>query len=88
MEVVFLAKFNKDLDKISDTQIKMQVIRIIEEIELAKKLSDLVNVKKLSGFKAAYRIKLGDYRIGFFFENDTIELARIVHRKDIYKVFP
>ncbi len=88
MEVVFLAKFNKDLDKIEDSQIKMKVIDIIEEIELSEKLSDLVNVKKLSGFKIAYRIKLGDYRIGFFFDNGIIEFARFVHRKDIYKVFP
>lgn len=88
MEIVFLAKFNKDLDRIEDAQIKMKVIDIIEEIEFSDKLSDLVNVKKLSGFKNAYRIKLGDYRIGFFFEKDTIEFARIIHRKDIYKVFP
>ncbi len=88
MEMVFLAKFNKDLDRIEDTQIKMKVIEIIEEIEFSEKLTDLVNVKKLSGFKNAFRIKLGDYRIGFFFEKDTIEFARIVHRKDIYKVFP
>lgn len=79
MEVVFLAKFNKDLDRISDTQIKTKVIELIEEIEISE---------KLSGFKTAYRIKLGVYRIGFFFENDTIEFARIVHRKDIYKIFP
>ena len=88
MEIVFLAKFNKDLDRIEDTQIKMKIIEIIEEIEFSEKLSDLVNVKKLSGFKNANRIKLGDYRIGFFFEKDTIEFARIIHRKDIYKVFP
>jgi mRNA interferase RelE/StbE len=88
MEVVFLAKFDKDLDKIQNSQIKMKVIDIIEEIIVSEKLSDLVNVKKLSGFKIAYRIKLGDYRIGFFFENGIIEFARIVHRKDIYKVFP
>ena len=88
MELEYLAKFNKDLDKIDDAQIKMKVIDIIEQIELSEKLSDLVNVKKLLGFKIAYRIKLGDYRIGFFYENGIIELARIVHRKDIYKVFP
>lgn len=88
MEVVFLAKFNKDLDKISDSRIKTKVIELIEEIEISEKLTDLVNVKKLSGFKTAYRIKLGVYRIGFYFEKDTIEFARIVHRKDIYKIFP
>jgi mRNA interferase RelE/StbE len=88
MKVEFLDKFNKDLDKIKNKQIEQKVIEIIEELELSEKLSDLPNVKKLSGFKTAYRLKFGDYRIGLFFENGIIELARIVHRKDIYKLFP
>jgi mRNA interferase RelE/StbE len=88
MVVEFLAKFSKDLDKIKDGDIKQRIINIIEEIELSNKLSELSNTKKLVGFKSAYRIQFGDYRIGFFFENGIVELARIVHRKDIYKVFP
>lgn len=88
MELQFLSKFNKDLDKIDDTHIKSKVIELIDEIESSETLSDLGNVKKLSGFKSAYRIKIGDYRIGFFFENNIVEFARIIHRKDIYKVFP
>jgi len=47
-----------------------------------------VNLKKLKGFKTAYRIRVGDYRIGLFISNDTVEFARVVHQKDIYKVFP
>lgn len=43
---------------------------------------------KLEGYKIAYRIKLGDYRIGVFIEDETIEFVRFVHRKDIYKKFP
>ena len=42
----------------------------------------------MEGFKNAYRIKIGDYRIGVFIEEDTIEFVRFVHRKDIYKKFP
>ncbi len=38
--------------------------------------------------KFAYRIKIGDYRIGIFVESKVVEMARFVHRKDIYKVFP
>jgi mRNA-degrading endonuclease RelE of RelBE toxin-antitoxin system len=42
----------------------------------------------LTGFKTAYRLRLGNYRIGFFFENETAELVRVLNRKDIYKYFP
>jgi len=31
---------------------------------------------------------LGDYRIGVFINKDTVQLARFVHRKDIYHLFP
>ena len=88
MKVEFLAKFNKDLDKIDDKIIRQKILEIIEEIESVEKISGLSKLKKLSGFKSAYRIRIDDYRLGFFFENDVCELARIVHRKDIYKVFP
>jgi mRNA-degrading endonuclease RelE of RelBE toxin-antitoxin system len=42
----------------------------------------------LVGFTTAYRIRIGDYRIGIFFKEDTVIFARILHRKDIYKLFP
>jgi mRNA interferase RelE/StbE len=63
-------------------------LKIIEEIESANSLLDINNIKKLSGDKISYRIRLGDYRLGIFYENNTVELVRFVHRKDIYKVFP
>jgi mRNA interferase RelE/StbE len=88
MEIQFLDKFGKDLDNIHDIQIKDKVLKLIDKIECCNKLSELPNVKKLSGYRFSYRVKIGDYRIGFFFENNIVELARIIHRKDIYKVFP
>jgi mRNA interferase RelE/StbE len=88
MEIEFLDRFNRDLDHINAKSVKKSVARIILKVEQAKTLSEISNVKKLSGFKSAYRIRMGEYRIGFFFENSVIQFARIVHRKDIYKVFP
>ena len=51
-------------------------------------LSKIPGTKKLQGNKTAYRTRVGDYRRGFFFENETIILARFVDRIDIYKLFP
>jgi len=51
-------------------------------------LRDIRNLKKLKGYKNLFRIKIGDFRIGIFIENDTVEFARVVHHKDIYKLFP
>ena len=34
------------------------------------------------------RSKIGNYRLGFFDEEEYIELAVFAHRKDIYRLFP
>ena len=88
MNVEFLERFGKDLDRISSKSTKQSVAKIIAQVEAAQKLSDIAQLKKLQGHKSAYRIRIGDYRIGFFFEKDLVLFARVVHRKDIYQVFP
>jgi mRNA interferase RelE/StbE len=79
--------FEKDAAKLP-AAIQIQLASLIQQIISAKKLSDLTSCKKLTGFKNAYRVRLGSYRIGFFFENETVELVRVLSRKDIYKYFP
>jgi mRNA interferase RelE/StbE len=88
MKTEFLKKFYKDLDKITTQSVKNSIADIIENVEIAANISEIKNIKKLSGFRYAYRIKIGDYRIGIFIEKDIVEFARIAHRKDIYKLFP
>lgn len=79
--------FEKDAAKLSST-LQQHLAARIEQITNAKTLSDISSCKKLAGFKNAYRIRMGRYRIGFFFENETVELVRILNRKDIYRYFP
>jgi mRNA interferase RelE/StbE len=88
MRVKFRERFEKDLKKISDQKLLLQIKLVILEAEKAEKLSQIANIKKLKGHKTAYRIKLGDYRIGFYKEVQIIEFTRVLHRKDIYKYFP
>lgn len=88
MRVKFLSKFNKDLDKLNNRSLKQKVTKIIKDVEYANNIFDIHNIKKLKGDTISYRIRLGDYRIGIYFENNIFEFARIIHRKDIYKVFP
>ena len=88
MKTEFLKSFYKDLDKLTLQSVKISIAGVIENVDLANKTSEIKNLKKLSGYKFAYRIKIGDYRIGIFIENNTVEFARVIHRKDIYKIFP
>lgn len=79
--------FVKDAVKLPK-QIQKEIADLIERIESANKLSELPTCKKLKGFKTAYRIRIGNYRIGFFFEKGTIELVRVLDRKNMYRFFP
>jgi mRNA interferase RelE/StbE len=88
MRVEFSKKFSKDLDGLGVKSVKQNLRRIIELIESADSLDKIPNLKKLKGHKSAYRVRVGDYRLGFFFENSTILIGRFLHRKEIYKMFP
>ena len=88
MKVEFLEKFNKDLDDIRLSFVKKAIERVILEADSANNIHEIRNVKKMQGSKNAYRIRIGDYRIVIYFERGIVQFARVIHRKDIYKVFP
>ena len=88
MQVEFLSKFSKDIDKINQKSVRNNLIKLVQLIESVNDLENVPNLKKLTGHKSAYRIRIGDYRVGFFYESQKVIFARRVHRKDIYKVFP
>ena len=88
MQVEFLSKFSRDLDHISQKSVKSNIKKLIGLIESSHNLHAIPNLKKLTGFKSAYRVRIGDYRVGFFYEGNKVLFARIAHRKDIYKIFP
>ncbi|MBT3215310.1 MAG: type II toxin-antitoxin system RelE/ParE family toxin [Deltaproteobacteria bacterium] len=70
----------KDLKNI-DTQNKDRIHTKIKELINFPSIS---NVKKLTRFEPAYRLRIGDYRVLFDVTEDTIEIGRILHRKDSY----
>jgi len=88
MKVEFSKKFSRDLDDVRIRPVKRALLRVIDLMENAESLDNIPNTKKLKGHKTAYRTRVGDYRLGFFYENSAILLGRFVHRKDIYKIFP
>lgn len=76
--------FYKSLDKISYNEIADKIEAILTEIEAAENIREIKNVKKMTGYKFYYRIKLGDYRIGLELnDTQTVTLIVIAHRKEI-----
>ncbi|MDD3740267.1 MAG: type II toxin-antitoxin system RelE/ParE family toxin [Bacteroidales bacterium] len=88
MKTEFLSRFYKDLDKLPSQSVKNDVFNAIINVEKSLKISQISNIKKLTGYSFSYRIRIGNYRIGVFIENDIVQFARVLHRKDIYKAFP
>jgi len=88
MKIEVLNSFIRDLKKVKDKNIKLKIKDIIDDIESSTKLQDIQNLKKMSGYNDYYRIRIKDYRIGLYFNEETLYLVRILHRKEIYKFFP
>jgi mRNA interferase RelE/StbE len=89
MIVEYDKSFEKWLSKIKDRATLRKIEQAILQAEEAVSVSDISQAKKLTGFKKYYRIKIGNYRLGFERINkSTIRLIIIANRKDIYQRFP
>jgi len=87
--VVFTTNsFNKDISKIKDKKVSAKIEQIIRKMETVNTVSEIAGIKKLAGHQYAYRIRLGDYRLGFYLIDNSIRLTIFANRKDIYKYFP
>jgi len=78
----------KDIDSNISEQLQNEIANAILNVESAKRINEIHNISKLKGYKNAFRIRIGNYRIGVFITNNIVEFARFVHRKDIYRLFP
>ena len=72
----------KDLRKI-DPKTKKRIHAKIQELTRFPRVS---NVKKLTNFEPAYRLRVGNYRILFDVVEDQIEISHILHRKESYRM--
>jgi mRNA interferase RelE/StbE len=84
----FRASFERDLKRIRSQRIRAGVREAILNVEAAANWNDVAGIKKLKGSATAFRIRVGDYRIGLFIEDDLVEFVRVLSRRDIYRRFP
>lgn len=89
MTIKFDKSFIKAIDKIKDPSILKRKESVIYKLELIDSINMITNTIKLIGYSTYYRIKIGDYGLGFEITTlNEIRLITILHRKDIYKRFP
>lgn len=89
MKTQYLPSFNKDLKALKSTPV-FEAIKSLafQEIPSLRSVNEIRNLKKLKGKSNVYRIRVGDYRVGIFIENDVIIFSRVLHRKEMYRYFP
>jgi mRNA interferase RelE/StbE len=84
-----LPSFIKDLKALKSTPVFESVKSLVfDEIPSYSSLDEISNLKKLKDADSTYRIRVGDYRVGFMVVGDTVTFVRVLHRKDIYRYFP
>jgi mRNA interferase RelE/StbE len=88
MQVEITHKFHKQVKACNDKSIRLKILSIIEAVSASDNLQDFPNLKKLTGYKNCFRIRMGDYRIGIVVDSNRVIFAAFDHRSDIYKYFP
>ena len=81
MNVEIDGKAIKDLSRLH----KGEVAKILSKIEELEKYPHIPNLKKLTNFDPPYRLRVGNYRVLFDIEDNTITVYRVRHRKESYK---
>ncbi|MCY3507326.1 MAG: type II toxin-antitoxin system RelE/ParE family toxin [Chloroflexi bacterium] len=88
MRVEYTPAFARDLKRERNAELKRRVERRIEELKAATAITDVTRAVRVTAPGRYYRIRLGDFRLGFALVGDRVVLLRFMHRRDIYRYFP
>lgn len=87
MQFIDTRKFRKNLAKLPKSA-QLEILDALDKIVSAENFSDVHNLKPLKGYKNYYRIRVGDWRIGLFWNNGIFQVEDVGKRGDFYKHFP
>ena len=78
-------RIRKSAIKVLESVSSKEREKIHNKILELKNFPDVTNVKKLTDFEPAYRLWIGNYRVLFDIKEDTIDISRVLHRKESYR---
>ncbi|MNJ97699.1 hypothetical protein D3C87_154520 [compost metagenome] len=88
MVVQYNKKFLKDLSSLPKKDRDKIENFVFDEINQYNSSSEINKLEKLSDYQHYYKIRFGNFRIGIKLENESLTFERVLHRKEIYKLFP
>jgi mRNA interferase RelE/StbE len=68
----FRESFDKDLSVVTDAGLLRRIQKVIEHVEAAQTFREIPNLKRLDAKGKYFRIRIGDYRLGFVFEQGVV----------------
>jgi len=80
--------FAEDLSAPKDAAWLRRIQRSIEQVEAASSLQHAPNLRRLESQGKPGRIRIGDYRRRFVFENGAVTFVPSLNRKGTYRYFP
>ncbi len=83
IKVLVKKEISNKLDELPN-DLKKRIRTALNELEFTWPTCRL-DIKKLKGYDNHYRIRVGDYRILFFREDDIAKIYDVSHRSDVYK---
>ncbi len=88
-KIEYTKRFLKELSKLPK-EIQAKAEKIVFEELLSANPFDIGYLEQMIGYPDKCKIRIGRYRIGIKIDktNKLLICQRIVHRKDIYRVFP
>ncbi len=88
LQVQFQKKFLKDLENIPMPYRREIEHFVFEILPSLNSLAESGRFEKMTGYANSFKARFGDYRIGAYSSKNTIELRRVLHRREIYRYFP
>ena len=88
MEIEYTPAFARDLKRERSPRVRDRVERLIEELKAAPTITAVHGAARVTAPGRYYRVRLGDFRLGFALEGERVILLRFMHRRDIYRFFP
>lgn len=72
MNFEFEKAFVKDFRKLKNKKLANAITEAIQLVSQASIPNEIPNLKKLIGYKSAFRIRIGNYRIGVIIESNMV----------------
>ncbi len=89
METQYRQSFLRDMKRLKSQAIYTPIFTLaFTLLPAASSLREIADVKPMTGYPNRYRIRIGNYRIGIELQGHTVEMMRVLHRREFYRYFP